>query len=705
MTTKEVQPEAQQSPRDYARLQTVLSDACQHLLAEQQLDGTWHGAIMYNAWTNGMYCILQRLLGADREPTAALNWLEANRTGHDEDGEPNGTWGIIDTPSLNFLEGTIVAEIALEIWGRGRRQEPWTFISEQASGRLSSGLSLADPFTQTFAVLANPYAPPGYGPYHDMAGILAAPLELLLVPRFVRSSVPRLAGAWGQDALVGLMVMTTVGSGRKLNPLERVLLKKAEAQLLTNQNEDGSWYDTFLPTIAGTIAMYLLGYGPETEVMRKALSFLHGLQRADGYVSRYKLPVWDTTIAMLALTSAGVDPAAVPLRRAGHYLLSCQGPDGGVPFQRENVRYPDTDDAAFAILALNRVDMGVREEEKARVIARALRWLHFMQGSDGGWAAFAKDQARAVRGLLPVFKDDPPTADVVGHVLSALALGASGDTETTVDRVARGVSWLESMQLDNGSWFGRWGLTFTYGTAAVLSGLRDVRHLGPNARIAANVIDEATEYLLRTQQNDGGWGEDYVTYFDFTAPNNAVSTVEQTAWTVSGLLAVRQTPEVSQAIERGIDFLLEQYDPERGWPEASYTVGAIWVYRNSLYPLLWGVWALAEYAKVKSPAAGVPSSRAPRASSSATRRSSRSKSGGRRGPEQAALDQDAGDESLRGSDSDAREQRSEEPEEDQWLHHAEDDEEDRVAQHRAQLPAENNDDRRLPTAWEATDDE
>jgi squalene-hopene/tetraprenyl-beta-curcumene cyclase len=363
-------------------------------------------------------------------------------------------------------------------------------------------------------------------------------------------------------------------------------------------------------------------------VMRKALSFLHGLQRADGYVSRYKLPVWDTAIATLALTTANVDAAAEPLRRAGEYLISCQAPDGGVPFQRENVRYPDTDDTAFAVLALNRIDMGARAPAKARTMARALRWLLFMQGSDGGWAAFAKNQSTAVRGLLPVFKDDPPTADVVGHVLSALALVSEPrDVGIAADRMARGLSWLESMQLDNGSWFGRWGLTFSYGTAAVLSGLRDIAHLGANARMAANVVEESVEYLLRTQQEDGGWGEAYPTYYDFTAPNTAASTVEQTAWTVLGLLAVRQTARVSQAVERGIDYLLGHYDPNRGWSEAGYTVGAIWVYRNSLYPLLWGVWAIAEYIKAKSPAAGAQQSGAPKSGSGGAGKSSGSRSG------------------------------------------------------------------------------
>jgi squalene cyclase len=584
--------------RDFARLDAVLGDACRRLFAEQQTDGTWHGAIMYNAWTNGMYCILHRLLGL-QEPTTALDWLEAHRCGLNDAGHANGTWGMVDIPSLNFLEGTIAAEIALEIWGRPRHAEAWAFIDEQATGRLANAISLADPFTQTFAALASEYAP-GDGPYFAIADVLAPPLELLLLPRVINESVPRLAGAWGQDALVGLMVIATIASGRRLLLPEQALLKKAEAHLLTTQNSDGSWYATFLPTIAGTIAMHLLGYDLQSKVMQGAIGFLQRLERSDGYVARYKLPVWDTSIAILGLVAAGVDPASEPLRRAGEYLMESQAPDGGIPFQRENVHYPDTDDTSFAIIALEKLRLGDREPQKRRVIERALRWLIYMQGDDGGWAAFAKDQAKAIKGLLPMFKDDPPTADVTGHVLSALPLArATGVAGAAQQRAARGIGWLETMQMNDGQWFGRWGLTFTYGTAAVLQGTKAAASAYPGAALGAATLEAAVEYLLSTQQPDGGWGEGYTTYYDFQAEEQVPSTVEQTAWSVLGLLAAPPTAAAEAAVERGIDFILAQYDPVTGWPNDAYSVGAIWVYRNALYSLLWGVWALAEYALAK----------------------------------------------------------------------------------------------------------
>jgi squalene cyclase len=574
------------------RLDEVLQGAVGQLLALQNPDGTWAGGIMFNSWTNGMYCILHRVMGLPGEPGAALDWLENHRSGQDANGQSNGTWGIVDDPSLNFLEGTIVAEIALEIWGRGVRQEPWDFINQEATGRLASAMSLADPFTQMFAALASPFAPPGMGPYYSVSDILAPPLELMLVPRFLKSSLPHLFGAWGQDAVLGLMIMTTAASGQPVSLAKQVLLKKAEARLLRSQNEDGSWYGTILPSMAGTMAIYLLGYDIEHPVLQKAVGFLTALQRSDGYISRYKLPVWDTSLAVIALRAAGVEPDSPALRDAAQYLMASQTVvDGGVPFQRENPLYPDTDDTSFMILALNSLDLGELEGAKRVAIARGLRWLLYMQEDEGGWGAFSKGQSKPVRGRIPVFKDDPATPDVTGHVISGLSLGPLvGETRAAQEAIERGIAWLKQMQMDRGEWFGRWGLTYTYGTTAVLQGLHDV-----GEDMNREYVEMAVDYLVGAQQADGGWGEGYATYYNFAARETPPSTIEQTAWSLLGLLVVPRTPRVEQAITRGVQFLVDRYDPTGRWPESGYTAGALWIYKNTIYPLLWGIWALGLY--------------------------------------------------------------------------------------------------------------
>jgi squalene cyclase/subtilisin family serine protease len=584
------------APVSTDEVDAVLNDTIAQIVARQNEDGTWAGRIMYNAWTNGMYCILHRLLDIPGEPKLALDWLEEHRNGVTPEGKPDGTWGIIDDPSLHFLEATIAAEIALEIWGRGRKQDVWDFIDNVATGRLASALSLVDPFTQIFAALASQYAPPGSEPYFSMSNVLAPPLEMVIMPRFLPFSIPKLAGTWGQDALMALTVITTKLSGRSTSLAKEILLKKAEAFLLQSQNEDGSWYDTILPTMIPTLAMYLLGYDLDHPVMKKAIGFLQQLQRVDGYIARYRLPVWDTCLICFALREADMPKDHPVLRRAAKYLMASQRSiDGGIPFQKENVNYPDMDDTAYAILALEDIDMGEEEKKKQKVIADGLRWLLFMQGTDGGWAAFAKDQARAIKGRIPLFKDDPPVADVTGHVLSALKLASRvSEVEEAKAAIDQGVSWLQRYQLAGGEWFGRWGLTYTYGTSAVLLALHDI-----GEDMDQNFVRRAVEYLLQTQQADGGWGEGFETYYNLEAKESVASTVDQTAWSLLGLLAVPKTRQIEAAIEKGIQFLLNQYDSQKGWPEDKYTVGAIWVYKNTIYPLAWGVWALAKYRRQK----------------------------------------------------------------------------------------------------------
>lgn len=572
---------------------SVLNDTVQKLLNKQNNNGTWTGGIRYNAWTGGMYAILYKVIGLEGEPTKVLEWLEEHRYGLDSQGKMDETWGIIDDPSLHFLESTISAEIALEIWGRSRNQKTWDFIDQQAVSRLASALSLVDPFTQTFAFLASQYAPSGAPPYYSIQDVVAPPLEMLLLPRFVSASVPRLFATWAQIPIIALMVITTINNSKKLPLAKQILLKKAESMLLRYQNEDGSWYATVLPTMAATMAMHFLGYSNDHKVMQKAFGFLKNLEQPDGYIERFHLPVWDTALAVIALRTAGVDPHIPQLEKAGEYLIDSQIiVNGGIAFTKENIPFPDTDDTSFAILALNQIEMlGEKEKRKKDAIKRGLRWLLYMQSDDGGWAAFQKNQTKLIKGRIPYFKDDPPTADVTAHVLSSLKLASTfGYGEESDEAIERGIQWLQTQQMDRGEWFGRWGLTYTYGTVAVLQGLFDV-----GESMDKNYVQRGVDFLLKTQNEDGGWGEGFATYYNFAAKEVATSTISQTAWSLLGLLVAPQIPIVQSAIDRGIKFLLDRYKQENGWEDINYTVGALWVYKNTLYPWVWGIWALALY--------------------------------------------------------------------------------------------------------------
>jgi squalene cyclase/subtilisin family serine protease len=575
------------------RVQEILGRASDLLLRRQRPNGSWAGDIMFNAWTNGMYCIMHKILGLDGEPTLALRWLETHRNGLDEQGLPDETHGILDPPSLHFIEATLVSAVALEIWGRPRHQKSWDFIRRMSEARLANVIDQADPFTQSFVSLASEFRPPGVPAYYSLNDVLAPPIEIIAIPSFIPASIGNLFAAWGMDAVVALAAVGTVAKNKNPTVLQQLLLAKAERHLLRSQSADGGWYGTILPTLAGTLGMFFLGYKKDHPVMVRAVRFMQNQMRSDGYVVRYELPVWDTALAILVLREAGLAATDSRLARAGQYLLSAQAPNGGVPFKPENILYPDTDDTAFAILALDQ--LALPAALTADYVRRGLDWLFFMQGRDGGWAAFGKDQAIKAPNRAPVFKDDPPTADVTGHVLSALKVIRDPARAAQVEEAKqRAFDWLLQQQLPSGGWYGRWGMTVTYGTGAVLQAIDDLGESPDQPFVQAGV-----RYLINKQQADGGWGEGIRSYYDVDANESAPSTVEQTAWSLVGLMSVPRTEATWRAIERGITFLTDRFDEQQGWGSGSYVVGALWIYKHDLYPLIWPIWALARYLQAK----------------------------------------------------------------------------------------------------------
>ncbi len=363
-----------------------------------------------------------------------------------------------------------------------------------------------------------------------------------------------------------------------LGHVRRRALRRVERWIVDRQEADGGWGGIQPPWVYSLIALHLLGYELDHPVVRRGLDGLESFTIEEPGVRRLEAcqsPVWDTCLAVIALADAGVPRDDPRLVSAADWLLdeqilthgdwSIRRPDlepGGWAFEFANANYPDIDDTAEVIIALHDVDHPDRERMQA-AIDRGVVWLEGMQSSDGGWAAFDVDNTRALVRDLP-FCDfgeviDPPSADVTAHVVEMYALLGRG--EETAPR--RGLQWLLDHQEPGGSWFGRWGANHVYGTGAVIPAL-----VAAGISTSHDAIRRGVTFLERTQNDDGGWGEDMRSYDDEAWIGRGASTASQTAW---ALLALHAAGERSAAVRRGMRWLADTQREDGGWDEPFHT--------------------------------------------------------------------------------------------------------------------------------------
>jgi squalene-hopene/tetraprenyl-beta-curcumene cyclase len=406
---------------------------------------------------------------------------------------------------------------------------------------------------------------------------------------------PRARRSWRSLMLRALDAAARRYERHPIAPLRRLALGRAERWIVRRQEADGSWGGIQPPWVYSLIALSLRGYPIDHPVMARGLAGIetftiedtddaHGVGAPAGRSRRLEAcqsPVWDTALAIVALSDAGLPGDHPAMRRAAEWLLGEEVTvtgdwavvrphlqPGGWAFEFENVNYPDVDDTAEVVLALQRVaDALDRGDELAApiegAIARALRWLGGMQSSDGGWGAFDADNTRALVRELP-FLDfgeviDEPSADVTAHALEMLAVLGLG-TSPLADR---GTRWLLEHQEQDGSWYGRWGINHVYGTGAAIPAL-----LAVGVDPADPSVRRAVSWLERHQNADGGWGEDARSYDDPEWIGRGPSTASQTGW---ALLALHAAGERGEAVRRGIDWLLATQRADGGWDEPEYT--------------------------------------------------------------------------------------------------------------------------------------
>jgi squalene-hopene/tetraprenyl-beta-curcumene cyclase len=585
------------APQVEAGVDTALLRGCRCLLSLQHADGWWKGELQTNVTMDAEDILMREFLGirssGATERSAA--WIRSQQN-------TDGSWSSFHG-GRGDLSTTIEAYVALRL--AGDRPTAAHMRDASAFARAGGGIEQARVFTHIWlalfdiwpwervpALLAEMALLPAWAPLnpYDFAcwarqTVVALAVVLSYRPRRALPftldelrgprewSAPRGSSVLGQ-ALAALDRVLHVYQRRPVRRLREVALARAERWIVDRQEADGSWGGIQPPWVYSLIALHLRGYSLDHPVMRRGLAGLESFTIEENGVRRLEAcqsPVWDTALALLALTDAGVDGDDPAIVRAADWLMEQQIlargdwaikrprlDPGGWAFEFANANYPDIDDTAEVVLALHRVAHPDPERVR-RAIERGARWVEGMQSSDGGWGAFDADNCRAVVRDLP-FCDfgeviDPPSADVTAHAIEMLAaLGRPN---------SRGLEWLLDAQDEDGSWFGRWGVNHVYGTGAAVPAL-----------IAAGVSPEgervrrAVHWLEEHQNADGGWGEDCRSYDDPAWVGCGESTASQTAW---ALLALDAAGERSSAVQRGVSWLVHTQRVDGSWDEPQFT--------------------------------------------------------------------------------------------------------------------------------------
>ncbi|HEY2398064.1 MAG TPA: squalene--hopene cyclase [Solirubrobacteraceae bacterium] len=616
----------------------ALELACEHLLSLQDGEGWWRGELQTNVTMDAEDILLREFLGvrnADETERSAA-WIRSQQ-------RADGTWANFHG-APGDLSTTIEAYCALRLAGDPADAEHMRAAAEFV--RREGGLGRARVFTHLWLALFGLWS---------WDRVPALPPEVILLPSWVPLNVYDFA-CWARQTIVALSVVkahrpvrplsfgleelradgsasaaSSGGASRRrawltlldralrayerhpVVPLRRLALGRAERWIVRRQEADGSWGGIQPPWVYSLIALHLGGYPLEHPVMRRGLDGLDTFMVEDRDGSRAlgappgasrrleacQSPVWDTALAMVALSDGGLAGDHPAMLRATEWLLgeevTVSGDwavarpglaPGGWAFEFANVNYPDVDDTAEVVLALRRVapggaDASPESSAGARItrasdalapplapridgaVARALEWIEGMQSSDGGWGAFDADNTRSLVRELP-FLDfgeviDEPSADVTAHTLEML-----GELGLASSRAARrGVRWLLDNQEPGGSWYGRWGVNHIYGTGAAIPAL-----IAAGVDAAQPCVRHAVAWLERIQNEDGGWGEDPRSYDDPRWIGRGPSTASQTAW---ALLALHAAGERSHAVDRGVAWLLATQRADGGWDEPQYT--------------------------------------------------------------------------------------------------------------------------------------
>ncbi|HEU4548078.1 MAG TPA: squalene--hopene cyclase [Rhizomicrobium sp.] len=627
----------QLNPAEFLEVEGAIRAATDAILAQQKPDGHWVYELEADATIPAEYVLLVHWLGEtpDLELERRIGvYLRRIQGSH-------GGWPLYHEGAFD-ISATVKAYFALKMIGDDIDAPHMARARDEIRKR--GGAIKANVFTRILLCLY------GQASWNDVPTV---PPELILLPRWFPVHLSKMS-YWARTVIVPLLVLCALRPVAK-NPrgvhvselfvpgvpaaspraphqsagwsaffgaLDKVLklvpwpkgarakaIEKCRAwttERLNGQDGLGAIY----PAMANSVMMYdVLGYPPDhpdRAIARKSVDLLLVVKEDEAYCQPCVSPVWDTALVAHALLETKDAKAREAVDRGLQWLRPLQVLDvkgdwaeekpgvrpGGWAFQYRNDHYPDLDDTAVVVMAMDRA--GVPHDDIA--IARGREWVEGMQSRDGGWGAFDADNSYYYLNNIP-FADhgallDPPTEDVSGRCVGMLAqLGEGGQ------RLADGIAYLRKTQREDGSWWGRWGVNYIYGTWSALAGLN-----GAGLTPDDPAMKKGAAWLVAIQNPDGGWGENCDSYkLDYKGYEPAPSTASQTAWALLGLMAAGQVDH--PAVARGVNYLKATQEADGLWSQAHYTGGGfprVFYLNYHGYPKFFPLWALARYRNLKT---------------------------------------------------------------------------------------------------------
>jgi squalene-hopene/tetraprenyl-beta-curcumene cyclase len=620
-------------------LDRAIDAAREALSGVQNERGYWLFELEADCTISAEYILMQHFLGEIDRPleTKIAAYLRARQAQH-------GGWPLYQGGELD-ISCTVKAYFALKLAGDSA-QAPH-MLRARAALLERGGAARANVFTRITLALfgqvpwrAVPYIPveimllPRWFPFHldkvsYWSRTVMVPL-LILCTRRPGAKNPRnvditelfttppeqerhyFRTPGGRSVLLARAFLVLDRCARRIDPLipgamRRRATRRAEAWILERLNGEDGLGAIFPAMVNAVEALTVLSYAsedPRLVAAKRALHKLLVIGAESAYCQPCVSPIWDTALATLALQDEGSPAATAASDRALRWLQAQQLleqpgdwqvnrpalPGGGWAFQFSNSFYPDLDDTAAIVWAMRRASDA---ERYSQPVDRALDWLVGMQSRNGGFASFDVDNVHYRLNHIP-FADhgallDPPTSDVTARVVTALAtVGRPQDKQP----LERAVAFLRQEQEADGSWFGRWGTNYIYGTWSVLTALAQAR-----VRSSDEAVGRAVRWLCERQNSDGGWGESNDSYAQAPAERRpAASTSFQSAWALLGLIAAGQVH--SDVVRHGIDYLLRTRNAHGLWTDPGFTAPGfprVFYLKYHGYSAYFPLWALAAY--------------------------------------------------------------------------------------------------------------